>query len=1348
MAAFAGDIDVFTRSTGVHWGGKWVAARGTVVGAVFKTVGIDVKYDKTVLLNEDSRVRATREKDRPYCVSVHNFNGASRSNRTFDCKNEFGLATWQRLLAQAIASTKWGAGDALASVRSLTLLTRMADAHPASPTYEAEAVFQNDAKPPLIHALPPKSQAHLRWRRAFQHVAVQVLSRRRAERGYTNFELYKLQSQLRDVARKSRRNLLFKMKRIIMTCVFDKAKAERLLESLQMATLTAAKKQGLTIDLDAEFPAPASFRNAQSIDLRNAPKPTQTQQQRANSDGASLFRAGLTRMLARDRVLPTLVKTVQHFSSKEKVGVADAVRCMYIGNVMETLLQLPGGLAALLLEPRERFYFRKLCASTLLCRIPIVSKHILDMLAALAVLPDERLDGFSVVANILREVDDAASWEGKCCSPLPLMAAPGATVAGAPPPFGALAQFLIAAPEHGDALRSAALDLFACLVSHVQVHRGRGEALWMQAQLMHAIRCVVPLSKRDAEDCKHACPPAVALAAQLQRDSEGEGEQQAMLRISVDCFLDTWDSRLLDESDELQDLSDVLDADDSTVRILILGDRVKRAALLLADADVDAVVEAFGGDLDKASQNWAAHAHGVRLPQTTQAMHKLAVRSGAVPPPLVPRREAALDGAESLAVQAAAATAESKPSFESVKNDPVYSKFFKMLRMHVPRAAVAARMVGDGLDPSILEGGEAAPAPVVQLAVEAAIKDDAKYVKYFKMLRMHIPKAAVQMQMTQAGLDPQILDADPEAAADAVLAAFKPVEKKAEGPALRDDPKYSKYFKMLAMHVPKMAVAARMTGDGLDASILDVDPAEPAPLAGNLAPKAKVVVDAGPPRGCAVAPSGPVRKIFLDVLTDAEGTCWAQDGKKVYLDTAALAQLEADFVPPPRRNELSQADAAAARSVARADEESSQAKKSLRSLATEAIGGKKAFSLNLLKSSLKMDNEVLAQAISSLDLDGRTFQGNLPRLSTLYNMLASADDLEAILPLAMDVKVHENLDDVSKFFVALVRVPRPRLKVLALWLAETLVDRAADAASTLKALTEAANAAKASTALKRVLGAVCAVSNFLNHKTARANVAGVKVSSLLKLQQTRTTKATKHRDLLQYMTQFSGVDADVLRDELPAETLRLALTGLPPTELKMEVAKIRQERVSVVAEAEAIAKDGDLNASDRARKIAADAAVALLDLDAAVQAMDESIDACFSHFGEAPTTAADEFLRDLESFTAAYCAAAEHLAETRQRAVQRDHLAAKKLAREAERLKLQDAREAKAKLSAMQPAGGGWTASGAQERKRLPGVTDAQREVAPAATVDDWRARMMVRGGRAESRYGGDFEGDGFEWDD
>ena len=106
------------------------------------------------------------------------------------------------------------------------------------------------------------------------------------------------------------------------------------------------------------------------------------------------------------------------------------------------------------------------------------------------------------------------------------------------------------------------------------------------------------------------------------------------------------------------------------------------------------------------------------------------------------------------------------------------------------------------------EGGDQVP-----------LKDDPTYTKFFKMLSMHLPRGAVEQKMVAEGLDVAVLDMDPEKP----LPSAEPA-----GPPLKDDPTYTKFFKMLSMHLPRGAVEQKMVAEGLDVAVLDMDPEKPA----------------------------------------------------------------------------------------------------------------------------------------------------------------------------------------------------------------------------------------------------------------------------------------------------------------------------------------------------------------------------------------------------------------------------------------------------------------------------------------------------------------------------------------
>ena len=65
---------------------------------------------------------------------------------------------------------------------------------------------------------------------------------------------------------------------------------------------------------------------------------------------------------------------------------------------------------------------------------------------------------------------------------------------------------------------------------------------------------------------------------------------------------------------------------------------------------------------------------------------------------------------------------------------------------------------------------------------------------------MGIPSGAVRQALQKEGKDPNIIDMDPEKSYASQVKNEVEEEKKdsaAEGPALKDDPEYTKFFKML-----------------------------------------------------------------------------------------------------------------------------------------------------------------------------------------------------------------------------------------------------------------------------------------------------------------------------------------------------------------------------------------------------------------------------------------------------------------------------------------------------------------------------------------------------------------------
>jgi hypothetical protein len=137
--------------------------------------------------------------------------------------------------------------------------------------------------------------------------------------------------------------------------------------------------------------------------------------------------------------------------------------------------------------------------------------------------------------------------------------------------------------------------------------------------------------------------------------------------------------------------------------------------------------------------------------------------------------------------------------------------------MGLPMDAVKNAMERDGMDPSVMDGDHSAPAAFPSKR-GIPLKDDPAYAKYFKMLKMGLPMGAVKNAMERDGVDSSVMDGDHSA----------PVgEQPNGGVAVKDDPNYAKYMKMIKMGLPIGAVKNAMERDGVDSSVMDGDLSAP-----------------------------------------------------------------------------------------------------------------------------------------------------------------------------------------------------------------------------------------------------------------------------------------------------------------------------------------------------------------------------------------------------------------------------------------------------------------------------------------------------------------------------------------
>jgi len=157
--------------------------------------------------------------------------------------------------------------------------------------------------------------------------------------------------------------------------------------------------------------------------------------------------------------------------------------------------------------------------------------------------------------------------------------------------------------------------------------------------------------------------------------------------------------------------------------------------------------------------------------------------------------------------------AELEAQPKALAEDPEYERYFKMLKLGLPRSAVLQALERDGKDASILDLDPSTPFEAQRKKLDEPVVSDKNAA-----LKDLFSKRAAKLKENDKPNKTKALEA---------LFAKRYAEIQPEGqtaPPLRTDPNYSKYFKMLKVGMPRETVMQALERDGKDTSVVDMDP--------------------------------------------------------------------------------------------------------------------------------------------------------------------------------------------------------------------------------------------------------------------------------------------------------------------------------------------------------------------------------------------------------------------------------------------------------------------------------------------------------------------------------------------
>mmetsp|Transcript_7630 Transcript_7630/g.18798 ORF Transcript_7630/g.18798 Transcript_7630/m.18798 type:complete len:1319 (+) Transcript_7630:555-4511(+) len=370
-------------------------------------------------------------------------------------------------------------------------------------------------------------------------------------------------------------------------------------------------------------------------------------------------------------------------------------------------------------------------------------------------------------------------------------------------------------------------------------------------------------------------------------------------------------------------------------------------------------------------------------------------------------------------------------------------------------------------NPSSKAKEEAAPMPPPQTHSSAgglpALKDDPKFERYFRMLKMGLPLDVAKHAMVRDGLDPSVLDMDPN---------------KSVGLPLKDDPKYSKYFKMLKIGISIEQVKHSVESDGLNPEIMDQDHNLPA-----ISVQKKQVKRKKESHRRARLHWKAIGKVLKNSLWDS-----------VQSEVGGISIDEDEF------EDLFQADLKASN----VKKTSSTSKK--KGPAVRVIDSKRANNGGIILARVKLTHDQMAEAVDRIDPAALTAQ----QIEHIIEYLPTKEEREALEQYMLNggQDAAENFDglcECEKFMVSMMTVKHVKRKVRALLFKLQFRTCMESIAKDAQMIDTACDELINSNRLRQLLGIILQFGNRLNTagNSSKSKAGGFSLESLSKLSQAK-----------------------------------------------------------------------------------------------------------------------------------------------------------------------------------------------------------------------------------------------------
>ncbi|OQR85193.1 formin-homology 2 domain-containing protein [Thraustotheca clavata] len=413
--------------------------------------------------------------------------------------------------------------------------------------------------------------------------------------------------------------------------------------------------------------------------------------------------------------------------------------------------------------------------------------------------------------------------------------------------------------------------------------------------------------------------------------------------------------------------------------------------------------------------------------------------------------------------------------------------------MGMPAMQVELKMKSEGLDATVLSTpdkmipenddaptNEAKKAPAPAGPVMVAVKDHPKYAKYFKLANMGMPAMQVELKMKAEGLDPTLM-ATPD----------KKIPEKDEKPEpkeilVKDHPDYAKYLKLQKMGMPQPQIELKMKAENLNPELLaKPDSVVPVPAPTSDA-ETNVNVAINVVKFVAKVKAKPkLRNLYWEpVVEPTQSSLWSQIGapEDNQKEIDALKQLTTLFssVPPPEK------------------EKKKPVAKKKAATRVALIDVKRANNLGIMLARFRMPYAEIKRAVLEIDREVLTTE----KIAALIQFAPEGEELEAVKAYTGEPKL---LGDAEQYFLEISTVPRYASRLQAVLATFQFDSNVEEQRRLIESVNNTCAALRANKAIPEILKLVLVLGNTLNEGTARGGAQGFKLSILLKLVQVKAS---------------------------------------------------------------------------------------------------------------------------------------------------------------------------------------------------------------------------------------------------